>query len=472
MVEAITSMEEDFAKWYTDVCIKAELIDYASVKGCMIIRPYGYAIWENIQRTMDAMFKETGHENVYMPMFIPESLLQKEKDHVEGFAPEVAWVTHGGEEKLEERLCVRPTSETLFCDHFKNIVHSHRDLPKLYNQWCSVVRWEKTTRPFLRSREFLWQEGHTLHATAEEAKAETIQMLNIYSKFAEEVLAMPVVKGVKTAKERFAGAEDTYTIEALMHDGKALQSGTSHYFGDGFARAFDITYTDKENKPVHPFQTSWGTTTRLIGAVIMTHGDDNGLVLPPAIAPTQLVIIPIATHKEGVLDKANELYERLKSVCRVKIDNSDQSPGWKFAEYEMKGVPLRIEIGPRDIENGQCVIVRRDNLGKYTVDIDKLEEEIPVFLKAVQDGLYEKALARREKMTYDAKNLEEMKDIADNKAGFIRAMWCGDRECEDRLKEVAGVTSRCIPFEQEEITDTCECCRKKAKNMLYWGKAY
>ena len=472
MVEAITSMEEDFAKWYTDVCIKAELIDYASVKGCMIIRPYGYAIWENIQRTMDAMFKETGHENVYMPMFIPESLLQKEKDHVEGFAPEVAWVTHGGEEKLEERLCVRPTSETLFCDHFKNIVHSHRDLPKLYNQWCSVVRWEKTTRPFLRSREFLWQEGHTLHATAEEAKAETIQMLNIYAKFAEEVLAMPVVKGVKTAKERFAGAEDTYTIEALMHDGKALQSGTSHYFGDGFARAFDITYTDKENKPVHPFQTSWGTTTRLIGAVIMTHGDDNGLVLPPAIAPTQLVIIPIATHKEGVLDKANELYERLKSVCRVKIDNSDQSPGWKFAEYEMKGVPLRIEIGPRDIENGQCVIVRRDNLGKYTVDIDKLEEEIPVFLKAVQDGLYEKALARREKMTYDAKNLEEMKDIADNKAGFIRAMWCGDRECEDKLKEVAGVTSRCIPFEQEEITDTCVCCGKKAKNMLYWGKAY
>ncbi len=472
MVEAITSMEEDFAKWYTDVCIKAELIDYASVKGCMIIRPYGYAIWENIQRTMDAMFKETGHENVYMPMFIPESLLQKEKDHVEGFAPEVAWVTHGGEEKLEERLCVHPTSETLFCDHFKNIVHSHRDLPKLYNQWCSVVRWEKTTRPFLRSREFLWQEGHTLHATAEEAKAETIQMLNIYAKFAEEVLAMPVVKGVKTAKERFAGAEDTYTIEALMHDGKALQSGTSHYFGDGFARAFDITYTDKENKPVHPFQTSWGTTTRLIGAVIMTHGDDNGLVLPPAIAPTQLVIIPIATHKEGVLDKANELYERLKSVCRVKIDNSDQSPGWKFAEYEMKGVPLRIEIGPRDIENGQCVIVRRDNLGKYTVDIDKLEEEIPVFLKAVQDGLYEKALTRREKMTYDAKNLEEMKDIADNKAGFIRAMWCGDRECEDRLKEVAGVTSRCIPFEQEEITDTCVCCGKKAKNMLYWGKAY
>ena len=472
MVKSITAMDEDFAKWYTDVCIKAELIDYASVKGCMIIRPYGYAIWENIQRIMDGMFKETGHENVYMPLFIPESLLQKEKDHVEGFAPEVAWVTHGGEEKLEERLCVRPTSETLFCDHFKNIVHSHRDLPKLYNQWCSVVRWEKTTRPFLRSREFLWQEGHTLHATAEEAQAETIQMLNTYARFAEEVLAMPVVKGIKTEKERFAGAEATYTIEALMHDGKALQSGTSHYFGDGFARAFDITYADRDNKLVHPFQTSWGTTTRLIGAVIMTHGDDNGLVLPPAIAPTQLVIVPIAAHKAGVLDKANELYDRRKNVCRVKLDNSDQSPGWKFAEYEMKGVPLRIEIGPRDIENGQCVVVRRDNREKYTVALDEIETRIPELLKAVQDGLYNKALERRRGMTFDAHSLDEMKEIADTKPGFIRAMWCGDRECEDKLKEVAGVTSRCIPFEQEEITDTCVCCGKKAKHMLYWGKAY
>ncbi len=472
MVKSITAMDEDFAKWYTDVCIKAELIDYASVKGCMIIRPYGYAIWENIQRIMDGMFKETGHENVYMPLFIPESLLQKEKDHVEGFAPEVAWVTHGGEEKLEERLCVRPTSETLFCDHFKNIVHSHRDLPKLYNQWCSVVRWEKTTRPFLRSREFLWQEGHTLHATAEEAQAETIQMLNTYARFAEEVLAMPVVKGIKTEKERFAGAEATYTIEALMHDGKALQSGTSHYFGDGFARAFDITFTDRDNKLVHPFQTSWGTTTRLIGAVIMTHGDDNGLVLPPAIAPTQLVIIPIASHKPGVTEKAEELYNRLKNVCRTKVDNSDQSPGWKFAEYEMKGVPLRIEIGPRDIENGQCVVVRRDNREKYIVSLDEIETRIPELLKDVQDGLYNKALERRRGMTFDAHSLDEMKEIADTKPGFIRAMWCGDRECEDKLKEVAGVTSRCIPFEQEEITDTCVCCGKKAKHMLYWGKAY
>lgn len=472
MVKSITSMDEDFAKWYTDVCIKAELIDYASVKGCMIIRPYGYAIWENIQHLMDRMFKETGHENVYMPLFIPESLLQKEKDHVEGFAPEVAWVTHGGEEELEERLCVRPTSETLFCDHFKNIVHSYRDLPKLYNQWCNVVRWEKTTRPFLRSREFLWQEGHTLHASAEEAREETERMLNTYARFAEEYLAMPVVKGQKTEKERFAGAEATYTIEALMHDGKALQSGTSHYFGDGFAKAFEITYTDKDNKQQYPFQTSWGTTTRLIGAIIMTHGDDNGLVLPPAVAPIQAVVVPIALHKAGVSEAANGVYERLKKVCRVKLDDSEQSPGWKFAEYEMKGVPLRIELGPRDIENNCCVVVRRDNREKTVVSLDELENEIPKLLKAVHDGLYSKALERRENMTYDAHDIEEMKKIADEKPGFIRAMWCGDRECEDKLKDYAGVTSRCIPFEQEHISDKCVCCGKPAKAMLYWGKAY
>jgi len=421
---------------------------------------------------MDNGFKKTENENVYMPMFIPESILQKEKDHVEGFAPEVAWHTHGGEEKLEERMCVRPTSETLFCDHFKNIVHSYRDLPKLYNQWCSVVRWEKTTRPFLRSREFLWQEGHTLHATADEAKAETIQMLNVYADFAENVLAMPVVKGQKTEKERFAGAEATYTIEALMHDGKALQSGTSHYFGDGFARAFEIEYTDKNNNTVHPFQTSWGTTTRLIGAVIMTHGDDSGLVLPPAIAPIQAVIVPIATHKEGVLEKAAEVYGRIKNVCRAKMDDSEQSPGWKFAEYEMKGVPLRIELGPKDIENNVCVVVRRDNGEKVVVSLDELEAKLPELLQAVQDGLYNKALERRKVMTFDAKSLEEMKEIADTKPGFIRAMWCGDRECEDKLKEVAGVTSRCIPFEQEAIDGKCVCCGKEAKHMLYWGKAY
>ena len=472
MVKEITSMDEDFAKWYTDVVKKAELCEYTSVKGCMVIRPYGYAIWENIQHIMDSMFKATGHENVCMPMFIPESLLEKEKDHVEGFAPEVAWVTHGGSEKLEERLCVRPTSETLFCEHYANIVHSYRDLPKLYNQWVSVVRWEKTTRPFLRTREFLWQEGHTIHATAEEAQEETIRMLNVYAEFCEKYLAMPVVKGVKTEKERFAGAEDTYTIEALMHDGKALQSGTSHYFGDGFAKAFDIQFTGKDNKLHHPFQTSWGTTTRLIGAIIMTHGDDNGLVLPPAVAPIQLVIIPIASHKEGVLDKANELKNKLAGVCRVKLDDSDNSAGWKFAEYEMKGVPLRLEIGPKDIENNRCVVVRRDNGEKIFVSLDELETKIPELLEAVRDGLYQKAIDRRAAMTFTARDYAELKDIADNKPGFIKAMWCGDRECEDKLKDELGITSRCIPFEQEHLSDTCVCCGKPAKHMLYWGKAY
>lgn len=472
MVKAITSMDEDFAKWYTDVVTKAELIDYSSVKGCMIIRPYGYAIWENIQKILDGMFKESGHENVYMPMFIPESLLQKEKDHVEGFAPEVAWVTHGGLEELEERLCVRPTSETLFCDHYANIIQSYRDLPKLYNQWCSVVRWEKTTRPFLRSREFLWQEGHTVHATAEEAKAETVRMLETYAKFARESLAMPVVEGVKTEKERFAGAEDTYTIEALMHDGKALQSATSHYFGDGFAKAFNIQYADKDNKLTNPFQTSWGCTTRLIGAVIMTHGDNDGLVLPPAIAPIQTVVIPIASHKEGVTQKSTELYERIKKVCRAKIDLSDQTPGWKFSEYEMKGVPLRVELGPKDIEKNQCVIVRRDNRQKYFVSLDNIEEEISKLLADMRDSMYNAALERRERMTYVAHNLDEMIKIADTQPGFIKAMWCGDRECEDALKEKAGVTSRCAPFEQESVGDTCVCCGKPAKKMLYWGKAY
>ena len=472
MVEEITSMDEDFAKWYTDVVKKAELCEYTSVKGCMVIRPYGYAIWENIQRLMDGMFKATGHENVCMPMFIPESLLDKEKDHVEGFAPEVAWVTHGGNEKLDERLCVRPTSETLFCEHYANIVHSYRDLPKLYNQWVSVVRWEKTTRPFLRTREFLWQEGHTIHAPAEEAQEETIRMHNDYAEFCEKYLAMPVVKGVKTAKERFAGAEDTYTIEALMHDGKALQSGTSHYFGDGFAKAFDIQFTGKDNKLHHPFQTSWGTTTRLIGAIIMTHGDDNGLVLPPAVAPIQLVIVPIASHKEGVLDKANELKEKLSKVCRVKLDDTDNSAGWKFAEYEMKGVPLRLEIGPKDIENNRCVVVRRDSSEKVFVSLDELEQRVPELLQEVHDGLYQKALDRRAAMTFTAKDFAELKDIADNKPGFIKAMWCGERECEDKLKDELGITSRCIPFEQEQLSDTCVCCGKPAKHMLYWGKAY
>ncbi len=473
MVDDITSMEQDFAKWYTDVVTKAELIEYTSIKGCMVIRPYGYAIWENIQRILDGMFKETGHENVCMPLFIPESLLQKEKDHVEGFAPEVAWVTHGGSDKLEDRLCVRPTSETLFCEHYSKIIQSHRDLPKLYNQWVNVVRWEKTTRPFLRSREFLWQEGHTIHATAEEAIEETERMLNIYAKFCEESLAMPVVKGRKTDSDKFAGAEATYAIEALMHDGKALQAGTSHYFGDGFAKAFDIQYTNKENKLVHPFQTSWGVTTRLIGAIIMSHGDDNGLVLPPAVAPIQLVILPIAQHKEGVLDKARELQSRLKSVCRVKLDDSDQSAGWKFAEYEMKGVPLRLEIGPRDIENNQCVIVTRHSREKTVVSLDELETVIPQKLKEVHDGLYQRALENRENKTYACKTIEEIISALEEKGdGFVKAMWCGDEECEDKVKEATGVGSRCIPFDQEEISDTCVCCGKKAKHMVMWGKAY
>ncbi len=473
MVEDITSMDVDFAQWYTDICKKAELIEYTSVKGCMVIRPYGYAIWENMQKILDKMFKDLGHENVCMPMFIPESLLNKEKDHVEGFAPEVAWVTHGGKEKLEERLCVRPTSETLFCEHYANIVHSYRDLPKLYNQWVSVVRWEKTTRPFLRSREFLWQEGHTIHATAEEAIFETEQMLGVYAKFCEESLAMPVVTGKKTESDKFAGAVATYAIEALMHDGKALQAGTSHYFGDGFAKAFDIMYTDKENKKVYPHQTSWGVTTRLIGAIIMTHGDDSGLVLPPAVAPIQAVIIPIAQHKDGVLEKSAELRDRLSKQFRVKLDDTDNSAGWKFSEYEMKGVPVRIEIGPRDIENNQCVIVTRHDRQKYIVSLDNLEQEVAEKLELVRSGIFRKALENREKHTYACTSIDEINaKLAECGDGFVKAMWCGDEACEDKVKELTGVGSRCIPDKQEHISDTCVCCGKKAQHMVYWGKAY
>ena len=472
LVRDITSMDEDFAKWYTDICTKADLIAYSSVKGCMIIRPYGYAIWENIQRILDGKFKALGHENVYMPMFIPESLLQKEKDHVEGFAPEVAWVTHGGNEPLTERLCVRPTSETLFCEHYKDIIRSYRDLPKLYNQWCSVVRWEKTTRPFLRSREFLWQEGHTMHATEEEARAETVQMLNVYADFHTDELAIPVIKGAKTPSDKFAGAEDTYCIEAMMHDGKALQAGTSHYFGDGFARAFDIQYTDRDNKLQYPHQTSWGVTTRMIGAIIMTHGDNNGLVLPPAVAPIQVVVIPVAAHKEGVIEANRALYDKLSAKFRVKLDDSDNSPGWKFAEYEMKGVPVRIEMGPRDIEAGQCVIVTRHNMQKEVVSIDNIEETVERKLKEVRDGMSEKALDNLKRRTYSCTTLDEIKEALSNGDGFVKAMWCGDEECEDKVKEITGVGSRCIPFEQEELSDKCVCCGKPAKHLVYWGIAY
>lgn len=472
LVEAITPMDEDFAQWYTDIVKKADLIDYSSVRGCMIIRPYGYAIWELIQKDLDRRFKQTGHQNVYMPLFIPESLLQKEKDHVAGFAPEVAWVTRGGAEELTEKLCVRPTSETLFCEHYANIVHSYRDLPKLYNQWCSVVRWEKTTRPFLRTLEFLWQEGHTAHATAEEAHEETIRMLNVYAQFCEESLAIPVVRGQKTEKEKFAGAMATYTIESLMHDGKALQTGTSHNFGDGFAKAFDIQYTDKNNQLQYVHQTSWGMTTRLIGALIMVHGDDSGLVLPPEVAPVQLVIIPVQQHREGVLEKANALKERLSKLMRVDLDDSDKMPGWKFSEHEMRGVPLRLELGPKDIENNQCVIVRRDTREKMFISLNELETRIPEILKDMQQSLVEKARSMRDQKTYKAVDMDEFSAICENSPGFIKAMWCGDRDCEDQIKEKSGATARCIPFDREKLADTCVCCGKPARHMVYWGRAY
>ena len=473
LVEAITSMDVDFAQWYTDVVKKAELMGYSSVKGCMIFKPAGYAIWENIQKELDRRFKETGVENVYMPMFIPESLLEREKDHVEGFAPEVAWVTYGGLNPLQERLCVRPTSETLFCDFYKDEIQSYRDLPKVYNQWCSVVRWEKETRPFLRSREFLWQEGHTAHATAEEAEARTQQMLNVYADFCEQVLAIPVVKGRKTDKEKFAGAEATYTIEALMHDGKALQSGTSHNFGDGFAKAFGIQYTDKDNKLKYVHQTSWGMTTRLIGALIMVHGDDSGLVLPPKIAPVQVDVIPIMQNKDGVLNKAYEVKEALvKAGLRVKVDDTDKKPGWKFSEQEMRGIPVRVEMGPRDIEAGQAIIVRRDTREKTTVAIESLAEEIKNILDKMQTEMLERARTHREAHTYVATNYDEFKDVVANKPGFVKAMGCGDQACEDKIKEETTATSRCMPFEQEHLSDVCVCCGRPAKKMVYWGKAY
>ena len=456
LVQAITSMDEDFAQWYTDVVKKAELCGYTSVKGCMAIKPAGYAIWENIQHELDRRFKETGVENVYMPIFIPESLLDKEKDHVEGFAPEVAWVTHGGLDPLQERLCVRPTSETLFCDFYQKEIQSHRDLPKVYNQWCSVVRWEKTTRPFLRSREFLWQEGHTAHATAEEAEARTIQMLNVYADFCEEVLAIPVVKGQKTDKEKFAGAE-----------------ATSHNFGDGFAKAFGIQYTDKDNTLKYVHQTSWGMTTRMIGAIIMVHGDNSGLVLPPRIAPVQTVIIPIQQRKEGVMEKADELLAALKAAgIRAKVDATDKSPGFKFAEQEMRGIPLRVECGPKDIENGQAVLCRRDTREKYTVSFDELADKVKELLDTIQHDMLERARAHREAHTYVARNYEEFGEIVNNKPGFIKSMWCGDRACEDKIKEDFQATSRCMPFEQEQLSDVCVCCGKPAKKMVYWGRAY
>ena len=472
-VSEITSRDEDFAQWFTDVCIKAELIDYSSIKGFTIMRPYGQALWENIQKIMDAKFKAVGVENVAMPMLIPESLLQKEKDHVIGFAPEVAWVTHGGSEKLEERLCVRPTSETLFCDHWAHVLQTHRQLPMKYNQWCSVVRWEKTTRPFLRGREFFWQEGHTIHETAQEAHDFTLKILDIYADFAENSLMIPVIKGQKTESEKFAGAEATYTIEAMMHDGKALQSGTSHYFGDGFTRAFDVTFAGRNNTIEFPHQTSWGVSTRIIGALIMSHGDDSGLVVPPAVAPIQIVIVPVAQHKEGVLEKANELKERLSANWRVKLDDSDNSPGWKFNQYEMKGVPLRLEIGPKDIEKGQCVLVRRDNREKTFVALDQLETVIPQLLKDLETAIYEKAKQNLEARTEYLDTMEEVIASSQAKDGFISTLWCGEEACEDAMKEQAGLSSRCMPFGQQDgIDGVCPICGKPAKHRVIWGKAY
>ena len=472
-VKEITNIEDDFAQWYTDIVRKAELADYTPVKGFIAIRPYGYAIWENIQKYADEKFKEHGVENLSMPVLIPEGLLNKEKDHVEGFAPEVAWVTMGGGNKLEERLCIRPTSETIFDTMYSKWLSSWRDLPYKYNQWCNVVRWEKETRPFLRSREFLWQEGHTIHETAEEAKNFTQEMLNVYQDIFENVLAIPALKGQKTESEKFAGAEATYTVEALMLDGRALQGGTSHYFGQNFTKPFDVKFQNREGKQEYAYQTSWGISTRMIGAVIMVHGDNRGLKLPPRVAPIQIAIVPVAANKPGVIEKATEIYEKLNKQFRVKLDTREQyTPGYKFNYWEMKGVPVRLEIGPRDIENGQCVLVRRDTLEKCTVKLDNLEEEITNLLEKIQKNMYEMASNLREKRTSIALNMDEFIEKINTNQGYIKTMWCGDEACEEKIHELTGAKSRCIPFEQENISDTCVCCGKKANKMVIWGRQY
>ena len=472
-VKEVTNIEEDFAKWYTDIVLKADLADYTDTKGCIAIKPYGYAIWENIQKYTDDKFKKVGVKNVYLPVLIPESLLQKEKDHVEGFAPEVAWVTIGGQEKLEEKLCIRPTSETMFSNLYSKWLKSWRDLPMVYNQWCNVLRWEKETRPFLRSREFLWQEGHTIHETESEAKERTLQMLNVYGDVIENLLAIPVLKGRKTPKEQFAGAEATYTVETLMHDGRALQAGTSHYFGQNFTKPFDITFQNREGKQEYPYQTSWGISTRLIGAVIMAHGDNRGLKLPPKVAPIQAVIVPVAMHKEGVKEKAQELYASLKENYRMEIDVREQvSPGFKFNDWELRGVPVRIELGPRDIEAGKCVVVRRDTLEKIEVELNELHTKLQEILDEIQKNMFEECKQRVINKTTIATNLEEfVKNINENQ-GYVKTMWCGDEECENKIKELTGAHSRCIPFEQEPISDTCVCCGKKADKMVVWGRQY
>ena len=471
--KSITSRDIDFAKWYTDVVKAAHLADYSSVKGCIVIEPNGYAIWEKMQSILDKEFKKTGHVNCQMPLLIPENLLKKEGELIEGFAPEVAWVTEGGQKHLDERLCIRPTSETLFCDYYQSHIKSHRDLPKLYNQWCNVLRWEKETRPFLRSREFLWQEGHTVHATSEEAKKETTQMMDIYHWFHNEILAIPSIRGIKTEKEKFSGAEATYTVESLMHDGRALQTGTSHYFGQNFTKPFDIKFQNKEGKEEYAYQTSWGVSTRVIGAVIMAHGDNRGLKLPPKVAPIQVVIVPVAMHKEGVLEKADELYQELKAKFRVELDARDNyTPGFKFNYWEMKGVPVRIEIGPRDIENGVAILVRRDTLEKETVKLEELSQRIEELLENIQKNMYEECLKLREKRTTTAYSLEEIKENLDKNQGYVKTMWCGDVECENKVKEKTGAHSRCMPFKQEHLDDKCAICGKEAKHMVVWGRQY
>ena len=470
--KSITPRDVDFAQWYTDVCKKAELMDYTSTKGFIIYRPYGYAIWENIRNYLDKEFKETGHENVYMPLVIPQSLFQKEKDHIEGFAPECLVATLGGGNEIPDPLIIRPTSECVFTDHYAHIISSYRDLPKKYNQWCSVVRWEKTTRPFLRGSEFLWQEGHTMHASEVEAKEETLKMLEIYDNLGKDLLAIPFVKGRKTEKEKFAGALETYSIEALMHDGKALQSGTTHYFGDGFAKAFGVQYLDKDGKIKNPFQTSWGVSTRLLGAIIMVHGDDNGLVLPPFVAPTQAVIVPIQMAKEGVMKKCHEVFDELKqNGIRVKLDDSDKTPGWKFAEYEVKGVPLRIEIGPRDIQNNVLTIVKRNDGIKEQISIDNVTSEVNRLLKKMHEEMYQAAFKNLLTNIKEVHSYEELKEVV-NKGGYAKMMWCGDEECENKIKEDTNATSRCMPFDQTPFDDVCPVCGKKAKYVIYFAKAY
>ena len=472
-VTQIADIHEDFPQWYTDVVLKTEMVDYGPVKGTMVIRPYGYAVWELIQQQMDQRFKETGHQNAYFPMLIPESFLQREAEHVEGFAPEVAWVTHGGNEKLAERLVVRPTSETIICEMYSKWIQSWRDLPLKCNQWCNVVRWEKSTRPFLRTSEFLWQEGHTVHATEEEAREETLTMLEVYREFAENVLAIPVFCGRKSEKEKFAGAAETYSIEAMMLDGKALQAGTSHFLGDHFSKVFDIQFLDKDGALKYVQQTSWGTSTRMIGGVVMVHGDERGLKLPPAIAPIQVVIVPVAAHKEGVLEKAQALLARLKNAgIRVKLDDRDASPGWKFNEWEMKGVPIRLEIGPKDIEKNQAVLVRRDNHEKLFVSLDTIEGITAELLSTIQKDMLKTARAHREAHTCEAKNWEEFKIAIDNK-NFVYAPWCGERACEDAIKAETGATTRNIPFDAESAEGcTCVHCGKKAKTRIYFAKSY